>query len=76
MFFEWIINSRFRMAIGYIENKNYDKNGIGQRVYIDQLGNERTEKEYLGQWNGTGNLGIVSYSALDRQILLRTTIEF
>ncbi|AXR61812.1 hypothetical protein DQM68_15145 [Leptospira mayottensis] len=76
VFFEWIINSRFRMAIGYIENKNYDKNGIGQRVYIDQLGNERTEKEYLGQWNGTGNLGIVSYSALDRQILLRTTIEF
>ncbi|WP_176082407.1 hypothetical protein [Leptospira alexanderi] len=76
VFFEWVINSRFRMAIGYIENKNYDTNGVGQRAYIDQLGNERTEKEYLSQWNGTGNLGIVSYSALDRQILLRTTIEF
>ncbi|WP_201035800.1 hypothetical protein [Leptospira weilii] len=76
VFFEWIINSRFRMAIGYIENKNYDTNGVGQRAYIDQLGNERTEKEYLSQWNGTGNLGIVSYSVLDRQVLLRTTIEF
>ncbi|WP_201029146.1 hypothetical protein [Leptospira weilii] len=76
VFFEWVINSRFRMAIGYIENKNYDTNGVGQRVYIDQLGSERTEKEYLSQWNGTGNLGIVSYSVLDRQVLLRTTIEF
>ncbi|EKO76435.1 hypothetical protein LEP1GSC068_1502 [Leptospira sp. Fiocruz LV3954] len=74
VFFEWIVNPRFRMAIGYIENKNYDTNGVGQKVYIDQLGNERTEKEYLSQW--TGNLGIVSHSVLDRQVLLRTTIEF
>ncbi|MBE8364108.1 hypothetical protein [Leptospira borgpetersenii] len=76
VFFEWVVNPRFRMAIGYIENKNYDTNGVGQKVYIDQLGNERTEKEYLGQWNGSSNLGIVSYSSLDRQVLLRTTIEF
>lgn len=74
VFFEWIVNPRFRMAIGYIENKNYDTNGVGQKAYIDQLGNERTEKEYLSQW--TGNLGIVSHSVLDRQVLLRTTIEF
>ncbi|EMG08177.1 hypothetical protein LEP1GSC151_2459 [Leptospira interrogans serovar Grippotyphosa str. LT2186] len=76
MFFEWIVNPRFRMAIGYIENKNYDLNGISQRAYIDPLGNERTEKEYLSQWKESGNLGIVSYSVLDKQILLRTTIEF
>ncbi|WP_061262027.1 hypothetical protein [Leptospira interrogans] len=76
VFFEWIVNPRFRMAIGYIENKNYDLNGISQRAYIDPLGNERTEKEYLSQWKESGNLGIVSYSVLDKQILLRTTIEF
>ncbi|WP_061249027.1 hypothetical protein [Leptospira alstonii] len=76
VFFEWVFNPQFRMAIGYIENKNYDTNGVGQKAYIDPLGNERTEKEYLGQWDGAGNLGIVSYSALDRQILLRTTMEF
>lgn len=64
------------MAIGYIENKNYDLNGISQRAYIDPPGNERTEKEYLSQWKESGNLGIVSYSVLDKQILLRTTIEF
>ncbi|EMN49160.1 hypothetical protein LEP1GSC088_1774 [Leptospira interrogans str. L1207] len=74
VFFEWIVNPRFRMAIGYIENKNYDLNGISQRAHIDPLGNERTEKEYLPQWKESGNLGIVSYSVLDKQILLRTTI--
>lgn len=55
VFFEWIVNPRFRMAIGYIENKNYDLNGVSQRVYIDPLGNERTAKEYLSQWKEAGD---------------------
>ncbi|TGK29042.1 hypothetical protein EHQ12_01025 [Leptospira gomenensis] len=75
VFMEWIVIPQFKMALGYVENKNYDSNGIAQNVYIDLNGNERTEKEYMNQFN-VGGPGIVSFSSLDRQIILKTTIEF
>ncbi|XDD51235.1 hypothetical protein AB3N59_05560 [Leptospira sp. WS92.C1] len=76
VFLEWMAMPQFKMAFGYIENKNYDSNGLGQNVYIDQAGNQRTAQEYVNQFSTPGNIGIVSYSTLDRQIVLRTTIEF
>ncbi|MBW0432049.1 hypothetical protein [Leptospira yasudae] len=76
VFFEWIVMPQFRMALGYVENKNFDSRGIAQNSYIDVNGTERTEREYLNQFNGAGGPGILSYSALDRQIILKTTIEF
>ncbi|AYV55024.1 hypothetical protein EFP84_05540 [Leptospira kmetyi] len=75
LFMEWIVIPQFKMALGYVENTNYNSNGIAQNVYVDQNGVEKTEKDYLNQYS-IGGPGIVSYSSVDKQIILRTTIEF
>ncbi|MBM9502327.1 hypothetical protein JWG44_18910 [Leptospira sp. 201903071] len=76
VFLEWMVSHQFKLALGYSENKNFDSNGVGQNVYVDQAGNARTHKDYLAQFSGVGNVGVLAYSALDRWILLRATIEF
>ncbi|RHX88822.1 hypothetical protein [Leptospira stimsonii] len=76
IFLEWLVSPQFKLALGYVENKNYDSNGVGQNVYVDQAGNARTQRDYLAQFNGVGNFGVVAYSAMDRWILLRATVEF
>ncbi|HMV41724.1 MAG TPA: hypothetical protein PK079_09725 [Leptospiraceae bacterium] len=48
----------------------------GSKVYIDSVGNTRTQTDYLNQFYRGQNLGIVEYSNNDRQLFIRSTMDF
>ncbi|PJZ68723.1 hypothetical protein CH373_08560 [Leptospira perolatii] len=76
VYLEWTVIERFRIALGYVEVRNQDSNGQREKNYVDQNGDLRTRTDYLGQFKGSVPYGISEYSALDRQLFLRSTLEF
>lgn len=76
VFAEWNITDSLRVSIGYTESRNRDKDGDREQSYVDGSGNERTKAEYLQQFQGGANNGIVSYGRLTKELTLWTTIEF
>ncbi|MCE9501589.1 MAG: hypothetical protein K8R21_13980 [Leptospira sp.] len=73
---EYIYSSRVRFALGLVDLISYDAKGIQNKNYIDFTGESRTQKDYLAQQTGGSNAGIVQYADRNRQIFIRTTVEF
>lgn len=67
---EYIYSDSVRFAIGGSEMKQ------GTKVYIDYLGDTRTQTSYVNQFITGVNRGIVEYSTSDRQLFIKSTMDF
>ena len=73
---EFIHSAKIRYAIGLSDLVSYDSKGVQNKNYVDITGETRTQKDYLAQQKGGTNQGITEYSDRNRQIFIRTTVEF
>ena len=65
-----------RFALGGSELFQYDKDGGIRRDYVDIYGDASTKTAYDNQYYSRINQGIVSYSNRDRQLFIRSTMDF
>jgi hypothetical protein len=75
IFAEYNYSDSVRFAIGGIELIQFDSDGQRQRTYIDPLGDPSTKEIYNSQISN-GNPTIVSYSNRDRQLFIKSTMDF
>ncbi|MDX1960995.1 MAG: hypothetical protein SFU98_20665 [Leptospiraceae bacterium] len=74
IFAEYNFTDFFRMSIGFASILNFDFDGRPEKVYIDQIGNQRSSSEYLGQISTPS--GIVEYKTIDKIYYIKSTIDF
>lgn len=70
LFAEYIYSDSVRFALGGSELNQ------GTKTYIDYIGDTKTQSDYLYQFVSGTNLGIVEYSTRDRQLFIKSTMDF
>lgn len=76
IFIEYSYSDSVRFALGGSELFQFDKDGGVRRDYVDIYGDASTKTAYDNQYYSGINQGIVSYSNRDRQLFIRSTMDF
>jgi hypothetical protein len=76
-FLEYNYSDSARFSFGGSTLQNYNSLNGKEKVYIDTIGEQRTESEYYSQFNSQNRIPIISaYSITDRQLFIRSTFDF
>ncbi|MBK6604669.1 MAG: hypothetical protein IPG24_04085 [Leptospiraceae bacterium] len=74
-FVEYNYSDSVRFAIGGSELIQYDNEGLRERTYVDPFGDISTKEKYNSQLL-SGSPTIVAYSNRDRQLFIKSTMDF
>ncbi|WCL48365.1 hypothetical protein [Leptospira sp. GIMC2001] len=73
---EYRIAENFRFGLGGSITTNFNPRGERERIYIDPIGETRSQNEYESQFTRNTNLGIVSYSKREERLFIRASFIF
>ncbi len=81
VFVEYVYSDTVRFAFGGSDLVNFDKEGVISRDYIGRdnittFGDTSNKTAFDNQYYNGVNQGILSYSNRDRQVFIRSTIDF
>ncbi|MBP9884710.1 MAG: hypothetical protein KBF93_00340 [Leptospiraceae bacterium] len=76
IFIEYMYSDTVRFSIGGIELIQFDREGLRRKDYVDMNGESSNKTSYDNQFYTGINQGIVSYSNRDRQLFIKSTIDF
>ncbi|TGN17091.1 hypothetical protein [Leptospira idonii] len=76
VYLEYLWSETARLGFGYQEIRSFDSSGAPNKWYIDNFANERTVADYRQQFSTPSPALISEYSRLDRNILVKATMQF